>query len=465
MRCTVFWVVGLVLCATPGVAAAVQTRAFVVTTDFGTGGLSAVGLDSRAVTPDVASIHSDARARWHDGLLYVINRFGQDNIQVIDPAQGYATIRQFSTGTGSNPHDIAFVSPTRAYVTRYELTDVLIVNPQTGAALGVVPLGAFADADGIPEMDNMIKVGPLVFVTIQRLDRNAGFTPTTSSLVAVIDSRADTVLDVNPLAPGTQAVLLTGTQPFTDFAFDASTSRLLVGCAGVFGVLDGGIEWIDPVGMTTLGYAASEAALGGDVNDLVWDGPARSYAIVNDAAFNTSLIAWSSQSGSVTDTLMTTSGFALADAALDDRGELYVAKNDFIAPGVFVLDAATGAPLAGPLNTGLPPFQIVFDSNPVVASVLLHAAPLAFAPPWPNPSAGEMRLSLRLAEAGRLRLDVLDASGRRVARLFDGDLPPGSFDWRGTVRDPAGRRLPAGAYWFSARVAGRTTARRVVLRP
>ena len=43
---------------------------------------------------------------------------GQDNIQIIDPAQNYATVHQFSTGNGSNPQDISFVSPTKAYVTR-----------------------------------------------------------------------------------------------------------------------------------------------------------------------------------------------------------------------------------------------------------------------------------------------------------------------------------------------------------
>ena len=66
------------------------------------------------------------RARWHDGLLYVVNRFGQDNVQVLNPAQGFATVQQFSTGAGSNPHDIAFASPVKAYVTRYELADLLI---------------------------------------------------------------------------------------------------------------------------------------------------------------------------------------------------------------------------------------------------------------------------------------------------------------------------------------------------
>src|SRR5262245_44863602 len=144
------WIAMLCIVAAAAPARAAETRAFVLTTDFTTGSLSVANLDTRAVTKDVAPVHSDAVMRWFKGLLYVVNRFGQDNIQVIDPAQGYATVRQFSTGNGTNPQDICFVSPTKAYITRYEVTDLLIVNPSTGASLGVIPLGAFADADGVP---------------------------------------------------------------------------------------------------------------------------------------------------------------------------------------------------------------------------------------------------------------------------------------------------------------------------
>jgi len=452
------------LLLSPVPALAAQGAAYVVTTDFATGSVSAVALSSRAVTQDVASIHSDARARWHDGLLYVINRFGQDNIQVIDPTQGFVTIRQFSTGTGSNPADIAFISPTKAYVTRYELADILIVNPQTGATLGSIPLGSFADADGIPEMDRMIRVGDRVFVSVQRLNRNAGFTPADSSLIVVIDCQTNTVVDANPVQAGVQGIRLVGTQPFTDWAFDQPTSRLLIGCVGFFGVSDGDIEWIDPVHLTSLGVAATEAALGGDVNDLVWDGPGRSFAIVNDAAFNTSLIAWSVPSAGVTDTLMATSGFGLADAALNDRGELYVAKNDFLAPGLFVLNAANGSTLAGPLDTGLPPFLTVFDENTGVVGVP-GLETVAFTAPFPNPASAEVRLSVRLAANTDLRVGVFDLSGRRVRMLFEGAAPAGALPLRWDLRNTNGRRVEAGLYWMAVEGAGARQAQRVIVLP
>lgn len=447
-------------------AFAAQTQAYVVTTDFSTGSLAAIDLDTRAAAPNLASVHSDARARWHDGLLYVVNRFGQDNVQVIDPAQGFATVRQFSTGAGSNPHDIALISPTKAYVTRYELADLLIVNPQTGGALGTIPLGAFADADGIPEMDQMIRVGSRVFVSVQRLDRNAGFTPADSSLVVVIDSDTDTVIDANPAQAGTQAIRLAGTQPFTGFEFDKPTSRLLIGCVGFFGALDGGIEKIDPVYLKSEGFVITEAALGGDINDLVWGNAARSWAIVSDATFNTLLVAWSAASGTLTDTLFAPGGYSLADAALNDRGELYVAKNDFTSPGVWVFDAAAGTALAGPLSTGLPPFQIVFDGNSgAVASVPPAAAGLALAPAWPNPARGAVRFTVTLDRPGALDVGVYDAAGRRVRTLFAGEAPAGTRELMWDLRDAGGGRVPAGVFWLAVRSGGDVLAGRAVVLP
>ncbi|HUK62737.1 MAG TPA: hypothetical protein VLV15_05365, partial [Dongiaceae bacterium] len=125
-------VFALALLASP--AAAAETKAFVVCTDFMTGSLGVADLATRAVTPDAAEIGSDAVARWYDGLLYVVNRYGGDNIQVIDPSAGYATLRQFSVGNGSNPQDITFVSPTKAYVSRYGSAAIAIVNPATGGS-------------------------------------------------------------------------------------------------------------------------------------------------------------------------------------------------------------------------------------------------------------------------------------------------------------------------------------------
>jgi len=89
------------------------------------------------------------------------------------------------------------------------------VNPQTGAPLDSIPLGGFADADGIPEAYRMLAHDGRVYLSLQRL---TNFAPSEYSLVAVIDAAADTVVDVDPSTPGVQCIRLTGTNPNSDFA-------------------------------------------------------------------------------------------------------------------------------------------------------------------------------------------------------------------------------------------------------
>ena len=90
-----------------------------VVTDFQTGSFGTISLDEpHLATPADPSrrLNSDAVVQTYGGLVYVLNRFGADNVQVLDPAHNFVTTLQCSTGAGSDPSDIAFVSPTKAYV-------------------------------------------------------------------------------------------------------------------------------------------------------------------------------------------------------------------------------------------------------------------------------------------------------------------------------------------------------------
>jgi hypothetical protein len=89
---------------------------------------------------------------------------------------------------------------------------------------------------------------------------------------------------------------------------------------------------------------------------------------------------------------------------------------------------------------------------------------LRFAAPIPNPARGAVSLSLDVPAAGDLIVDVVDAQGRRVVTLEQGDTRPGrrTIAWSG--RTGAGRRAAPGAYFVRARMAGRQAATRVVLR-
>jgi hypothetical protein len=449
----------------PRPARAAETRAFALTTDFSTGSLSTVNLSTRAVAQDVEPAGSDATFRWYQGNLYIVNRFGGDNVQVVDGTT-LDTAHQWSTGNGSNPQDICFVSPTKAYVTRYESGDLLILNPQTGASPGVIHLGQFADADGIPEMAHLVRVERYVFVALQRLNRNAGFTPTDSSLVAVIDSQTDSVVDTDPGTPGVQAITLAGKDPVTQFEFDHTSSRLLIGCVGAFGALDGGIEWIDPVNFRSLGYAITETALGGDIGDITWWRPDHAYAIVSDASFNTLLVSWNPATGVKIATVYAPGGYSLTDSGVNDRDELYVCNNDLFNAGLHVFAAGTDAHLAGPLDCGLPPHDVTFDATSeevlavapggVAAALRLEAAS-------PNPARARCTLRCASARGGAARVEVFDVLGRSVRVLLQGVLDPGAHELAWDLRDQAGARVAPGVYAVRVRIGGEEATRRVVV--
>lgn len=463
-----------------GSAVPIDTHAYVTTTDFATGSLSAVTLASRAVAPDVASVHSDATLRWWGGRLYVVNRYGQDNIQVVDPAQGFATVRQFSTGNGSNPQDIAVVSPTKAYVSCLGLAQVLIVDPTAGTVTGSVSLAAFGGADGIPEATRMALVDGHLFVALQRL---VDFAPAETSLVAVIDIAADTLLDVDPGRPGVQAIPLVGRNPVTTLEHDPFGGRLLLGCAGAYGVLDGGIEGIPVAGGDVIvpgapryassGFVITEQALGGDVGDLAFLLPGHSYAIVSDASFNSAVVSWSALTGQRLATVYQPGGFVLPDLAVSPaRDELWVCDTGFLAPGLRVFRCGTDLPLAGPLSTGLPPYQIVFDHDDVNIRPVSEVGPgpaaprapaLAMSAPWPNPSRSTVSLTMRLPHAGHAAVEVFDAAGRRVRTLASGPRTAGESAIGWDLHDECGNRVAAGVYVMRARFADMFTARQVVV--
>ncbi|MEM1057131.1 MAG: T9SS type A sorting domain-containing protein [Bacteroidota bacterium] len=76
-----------------------------------------------------------------------------------------------------------------------------------------------------------------------------------------------------------------------------------------------------------------------------------------------------------------------------------------------------------------------------VAEAALTTARDEIGQPYPNPSTGPARLGLTLAEAGEVRVAVLDALGREVAVAHEGTLTAGTHDLALPTSD-----LPHGTY-------------------
>jgi hypothetical protein len=339
-----------------------QRQAFIVTSDFGTGSFATVGLDPpRPVMGANPShlIHRDAVVRARDGLVYVLNRLFADNLQVLDPAQGFATRMQCSTGNGTNPHDIAFVNDRKAYITLFERSTLLIVDPTAppncaGFTRDTIDLSGLADADGNPDMDQMAVVGGRLYVALQRLDINTILrVPAQNAALAVIDIASDSVVG---------GIELSGENPFAATkGLTAHDGAIYVAQAGFFGVMDGGIERVDLDRQQAEGFLVTEEDLGGDITDFVVASEHRIYAIISRRNFSTALIAFDPTTRQITGTLREVSGYTLFDIELNDRGELFLADRTRGGSGVRIYRASDGVELTeAPLNLVLPPFEIVF---------------------------------------------------------------------------------------------------------
>jgi len=84
--------------------------------------------------------------------------------------------------------------------------------------------------------------------------------------------------------------------------------------------------------------------------------------------------------------------------------------------------------------------------NPVGVPGPAAAGGLRFSrPPTPNPARGDVRFALAVPAPMRVRVDVFDLAGRRVATLLDETLSPGehALGWDGRSD---GARAPAGRY-------------------
>jgi hypothetical protein len=109
----------------------------------------------------------------------------------------------------------------------------------------------------------------------------------------------------------------------------------------------------------------------------------------------------------------------------------------------------TGVTIA-PTGSGVP------ESGPVVALT---------APPGPNPTATSGTAAFSLSAPARLRVEVFDISGRRVALLVDGRRGAGSHTVSWDLRDDSGRKVASGVYLWSIKAGTATAlARQVVVR-
>lgn len=446
------------LLAGTGMAAA-QDRGAVIATDYNTTAyVKSHTMEAPYTVPagNGQPVHHDAVMRWHDGLLYVINRGGADNIQVLDPEQGFDTVQQYSLGLGRNVQDLAWRGDGTAYVSCYDTTELLHIDPADGTILAVISTATFADADGLPETGWLLMHGGRLFITCQRLDRDNWYAPVGDSYLLVLDPDTHQWVDCDAQQAGTQGILLSYTNPYTSIDVDGDV--LVVGCVGNYGMQDGGVDRVDPEQLVSLGGEVTEAELGGDLIDVAVTGATR-HILVADAGWVTHLKRYAPGAGVAT--IHTGTGYDHADLAFDGDFQLVVADRAMGASGLRVFDTESGAQLtSGPVSTGLPPAFIALPSSGGVVGVVdVPASPLAMSAPWPNPANPATRIQFVAGSGQTLDLRVVDLRGRVVRQARITADAEGRGAWSFDGRDQHGREVASGVYRCVVQTAAGFAAR------
>jgi hypothetical protein len=269
---------------------------------------------------------------------------GDDTISVLDP-ETLTPIQVYALAEDSRPVDIAVVDGRRAFVTRELATHLLRLDLTTGDTTDIIDLSVFADTDGIPDMNFMAMHEEKLFIQIRRRDDiTGGFGD--PPYLAVVDVNTEQLIDVDPVAPGVQAIELVGTAPKFKMQIVPETNRLFVSASGEF--FDaGGIEMIDLDSLASLGLVIAEHGdqVGADLGAFVMVTPEVGYLTFStDFALSSHLKRFTVSGGVETvGELYGVLGYFVPVMVFDPpTNTFFFPDGNFDNEGVQVFDAATG---------------------------------------------------------------------------------------------------------------------------
>jgi len=333
----------------------VMPDVFVATTDYQTGSYSLLKMeDGNAwVSNSPIPVHSDSVARYHDGYIYLIQRYGSDSIMVIDIKNRnfFSPVTEFSVGAGTNPQDIAFAG-NKAYVSRLQAKSLLVIDPLTGNKIKEIDLSRFADEDGIPEMAGMAVYNKRLFVALQILDENQFFwPPVDNGKLIEIDTDKDEILKeykLNGKNPWSSSDSLL---QFNDFIY-------LIEHGSSFDTTDGIVEKFNPSD-GSLEKVTTEKDLGGDISDIAIFSEDKAFAVISDEKWNTKVVEFNLRTGKKTKEIFSPEGYSISDIEVDENLLLISYRPSKGKSGIIVVNADTGEVLTEePIETSLPPFDI-----------------------------------------------------------------------------------------------------------
>jgi hypothetical protein len=236
-----------------GAGNACARGAAVVSSDYLTSNVSLIGLDGTLLSPSLISSGSAAAGlslalggdvalpteRAAGARLVLLDRYPASVITWVD-IQTAEVPAQLSVATGfsANPHDFVHISPTKAYLPRFEKNldaghepfdqgdDVLIIDPSVPEITGRIDLldaMAGEDARFLPRADRAVRVEDVVYVLLG--SHSEDLLESTDSRIVTIDTAEDSLVDV---------LVMDGLRGCAGLALSPDATEIAVSCAGAW---------------------------------------------------------------------------------------------------------------------------------------------------------------------------------------------------------------------------------------
>ena len=326
----------------------------VLGSDFKTGKLQTKMKADTAYTKASLTIHKDAKAIENKGNLYVLERFGADNILKLDLSKSKDSAVSYQTHLGDNwnPSDIAF-SGEKAFITLENEPKLLVFDPVAGKVTKSIDISSYiykpdtGSTASSPHAKALSMVGENLYVLLQRRHGNYTASPDTAKVLRV-NVKNDAI---------EKAINLRYRNPQAMIEDNGSLYVSAIG-AGSWGALgDGGIEKL-VLSTTQSTSVITDTDLGGDPMKMVQKSGSIYYVIVYVGWGNVQVKEVDFSTGKV---LKTIEGItdAFGGIAYDKVDEvLYVCERATEKSGLKTFDK-DGKLIAGPLKGTLPPNGVV----------------------------------------------------------------------------------------------------------
>jgi hypothetical protein len=154
----------------------------------------------------------------------------------------------------------------KAFVSQYELSFLLILDQYTGDQVGTVDISSFGDSDGRTESSSLVCFEERLYVGLEGLNRDLGFSYSESSIISIDPILEEVVSNWN-IGNGIQMIA----DPFREGLL-VSSAEWEGYPAGVYRFFPEDGDW-EPI--STLGQTPSRMA--GDNNRLVYIAPSEGY--------------------------------------------------------------------------------------------------------------------------------------------------------------------------------------------